>query len=237
MGDPIVRAPLTVVGGTFRLPTARIDIQEGGSINVDYDASAGFEEPARIDLDITGLTRLTARTIADVYESFEVSLNFRGNLMQDEGLRITAVSDPPGLSQERILAIIGQQDLIEALSQSVVGGRSGDFFSEALYSFAFPSLLGGFAEQLATSLNLDYVTIDYNPFDQAVLAAGLTLSEGLMLQLRRQLSEPRVGPLRYEIKLSYRLPVSDPNLSRIRFGIATDERVPWKITIDWGRRF
>jgi len=229
---PEIRAPLTLESGTFRLPTSRIKLEPGGSINVVY---AGDPAVPRVDLAITGTTTVTARQTSENYQTYFVTLDIRGNLLDPDGLRIQGTSDPADLTNAQILALIGQKDLIESLASSAFGSRDG--LRDTLFSLAVPSLTMGLTEGIASTLQLDYLTLDYNPFDQGIIRAGKTISNNLMLQVSRQLAEPATGRLKYEVKLTYRLPVKDEFFSKLRLGVGFDQDRPWKFTIDWSRKF
>lgn len=229
------RAPLTVERGQLRLPNARISLEPGGAVELSY--RAGNPTPVAVNVNLEGQTRLTARKALDQYETYEVTLYFRGNLLDPNGLQINAISDPPDLSKDTILGILGQRQLFEALEGSILGRQGTAGLLDPLYQYALPSLTEGFTGKLAASLGLDYVTLDYNPFDQAIARAGKSFGGNFLLQASRQLSEPAFGRKKYELKLTYRLPVEDKFFGRVRFGIGTDQDRPWKLTLDWARRF
>lgn len=233
--SPDLRLPLEVQAGEFRLPNARVRLEPAGSIDVRYVAFSQTQSDMRVDLDLQGRTVLAARR-GDQYESYEIELNIRGNVLQEGGLRIEARSEPPDLSEDQILAILGQRDLIEALARGATGGGAGEELRSALYSVGLPTLTQGFTQEIAGALQLDFVNVDYNAFDGTIIAAGKTLAPGLLLYGRRQLSQPTSGPLKYELRLSYRPRLRNPLLSRFRFSIGIDQDRPWKVAIDWSQR-
>lgn len=231
--DLVIEAPMTVEGGVLRLPTARVAIEQGGRVAV-----RSAEGNTRIDLSIEGTTRITARRASDLYESYDVRLYVRGDLLDEEGLQFDAVSEPAELTRDEILAVLGQKQLIEGLTlNSLQGGSRDELLRETLFTFALPTLAAGFTDTLATNLSLDYIALEYNPFDQAVVRAGKELTDGLMLHFLRQLSEPEIGPQKWEVKLTYRPPLKDKFFSRTRLSVGADQDVPWKIRFDWSRRF
>lgn len=232
LDNPEIRAPLTLEGGTFRLPTSRIKLEPGGTINVTY---AGQPPAARVDLAISGTTTVTARQTSESYQTYFVTLDIRGNLLEPDGLRIQGTSDPGDLTSAQIMALIGQKDLIESLTASAFGNQNA--LRDTFYSLAIPSLTMGLTEGIASTLQLDYLTLDYNPFDQTIIRAGKSFGRNLMLEVSRQLVEPNQGRLKYEVKLTYRLPVKDQFFSKLRLGVGFDQDRPWKFTIDWSRRF
>lgn len=238
LSDPAVNVPLTLESGTFRLPSGRLSLEPGGQIVISYNSLGGGEPVARVDLDLEGHTTVIARSSTGQYEPFRIVLGIQGNVMDEKNMRLTAVSDPPDLSQDEILALVGQRDLIQGLAAGVLGG-SGESskLRDALYSFAIPSFSQNLTQGIASGLKLDYLTVDYNPFDQVIMSAGKTIGKGLVLQVTRQLQGTEVGPLRYEVKLVYRLPVADRFFSRVTLGLGFDQSVPIKLTLNWSKRF
>ena len=172
------------------------------------------------------------------YEPYQITVNIRGNVLDENNLLFTATSDPPDLSQSEIMALIGQRDLIQGLAQGVFGGNGESSKArEAILSIAVPNLSHNLTQGLAEGLRLDYLSVDYNPFDQFVISAGKTIGKGLVLHAAKQLQSTEFGPLRYELKLVYRLPVADKFFSRVRLGFGTDQSAPWKFSINWTKRF
>ncbi len=231
--NPDVSLPLTVTGGRFDMPTARITIEEGGSIIVGYRSTLGDAPTARVDLNLEGRTTISARRTANEYEAYQIQLLIRGNLMEESGLRITASSDPPDLSSDQIMAILGHKELIEGIAH---GGSNIDLRG-TLYTVGLPSASNALTSGLAQDLGLDYISIDYNPFDQTVIGAGKVIGKGLMLQVNRQLSPNPGERLKYEVQLTYRLPMEDAFFSRVRLSLGLNQDVPWRLKLNWARRF
>ena len=231
--NPDVSVPLTVTGGVFEMPTARITVESGGSINVGYHGVLGAAPTARVDLDLEGRTTISARRLQNEYETYLVTLSIRGNLLDEHGLLIQASSDPPDLTSDQILAVLGQKDLIESFARH---GSDMDF-RESLYTVALPTAANIFTSGIARDLGLDYIALDYNPFDQAVASAGKTVARGLMVQGSRQLTQSVGERLKYEVQLTYRLPMQDAFFSKVRLSLGLDQDVPWRIRLGWGRRF
>lgn len=230
--NPDVTLPLKVSGGVLMLPTARISIEENGDVTVGYRASLGDAPTARVDLNLEGTTTVSARRVDNQYETYPVHLDIRGNLLEDNGLMITATSDPPDLSSDEIMAILGRKELIEEFAK---GSESSKL--ESIYTAAIPAAANLLTYDLANNLGLDYISIDYNPLDQTIAGFGKSLGTGLMFHASRQLSSSAGERLKYEVQLTYRLPLQNRVLSRIRFGIEADQDVPWRLRLNWARRF
>jgi hypothetical protein len=232
LAAPSLRAPLSVAGGSFRLPSGEVQLQPGGSIVAGYEAGSA---QAQVRMEAT--TSIVARRLGVSYDRYRVQLRVSGDALAPEGLSVFASSDPPDLTSDEIMAVIGQKELIEGLVGSVLQDRNDEFLRSALYSFAIPSLTQGISASLAESLRLDYITFEYNPFEQAVVRAGRDLGAGLQLSGSRQLLEPAFGPQRWDLRLTYRIPTRDLLLSRFRLGIGSDHEVAWRLFLDWSRRF
>lgn len=228
-----VKVPMRIDSGTFNLPTTRVTLQEGSTADVTVQGAA---DP-RLDVNLKGKTRVTVREASNQYRSYVLNLEIKGNLLEANGVNLSGTSDPPGLSEDRIVAILGQQDLIESLAAGVLGQSGPNSLTESVYSLALPGLTGGITESLAKALHLDYLVLDYNPFDLGILRAGLTLGKGLTLEGSRQLTQTNFSPLKYEIQFAYRIPSGKGLLDRTRLTLGTNETVGWKIGLEYSVRF
>ncbi len=229
-----LRMPLEVKRGALRLPNARITLEEG---TVDVSMRSDTGSVVRVDVDLTGETHVVARRGPDTYEDYAVTLNFRGDLLDPNGLTIDAQADPGDLSREEILAILGQKQLIEALAGTALQGQGSLGLRDPLYQMLAPTLSDPITGPLGRLLKLDYLSLDYNPLDQALSRFGKSLGSGFFLQGWYQLSEPRLGPRKYDLRVSYRLPRIAGLNDRLRLSLGTTQDRPWRISIDWGRRF
>lgn len=234
---PLATANMSVEEGVFNLLNSRIELEEGGQMAFRYDASPRQGAVAVLDLNLIGKTNITARSLATGLERYEVTIGITGDLLRDNGLRLVATSDPPDLSQDQILSILGQAELIKGLTDQAKGTGSSSFVRDTLFTYALPSLTGSLTRNLATSLGLDYIFIEYNPFDHFTVTAAKTIAQGLSLVGRRSLSSYSVSGTAYELKLVYRLPSRNRILSRTRFSIGFDQKRPWKIGVSYSTRF
>lgn len=238
LSEPNVNIPLRLDSGTFRLPSGRLVLEPGGTMVFNYSSFGGGDPVARVNLDIEGRTNVVSQRATGQYENYQVTINIRGNVLDERSLVLSATSDPGDLSQDEILALIGQRDLIQGIAQGVLGG-SGDrgVFRDLIYSVALPNLSQNLTQGIAQGLDLDFVSVDYNPFDQFMLRAGKTIGKGLVLEAARQLQNTGFGPTKWEVKLVYRLPMADRFFSRVRFAFGLDQSVPYKFSVNWSRRF
>lgn len=233
---PGLTAGLVVEKGVFRLPTNRVELEPGGRLDFAYRTGPYIEPSATLDVRLEGRTSVSARRFGDTIERYDVTLVLRGDLLQTGGVNITASSDPPDLSQEQILSILGQKDLIESFARATLR-PTGAAAQELVLGYFLPNLVTPLTEGLASGLALDYVSIEYNPFDQTVITAAKTIAKGLTILARRQVNALPGEKPRYELKLMYRPPFRNWIIGRSRFGIGLDQDRPWKITFEYGIRF
>lgn len=227
-----VRAPFTVDSGSLTLPSSRVTLDEGTVV-----VTTGFGGEARAEVNLNGWTVVTARREAGDYQTYRLNLQVQGNLLDPEGVRINGSSDPPDLSIEEIRAIIGQRDFIESLVGSALGTSDRSGLTGSIFSLALPSLTESWTGELAKALDLDYLALDYNPFDGAIARAGREFAQGLFLEASRQITAQGNEPIKFELRLSYRPPTKNKFLSRSRISISTTEQLPWRVGITWTSRF
>lgn len=232
---PELEGDLRVREGTIRLPNARIALDEDGTVRPSFRLGDPQTGSMRVVVDLIGRTRLTASRFAGEVERFDIVLEVRGDLLQESALSFIASSEPPGLSQERILALIGTGDLLESLN----AGFQRDRFQQALLNVAIPVFLDGFTQGLAKGLGLDYVGVSFDQQQTATVYVAKTLGRGLTLEGSREFAEDRdTGePVRYNLKLAYRLPAPRRAVSRYRLILGRDEITPWKIGVEYSGRF
>lgn len=231
LADPAFLSELDVQGGFLRLPNARIALDRDGEIRITYQNGL-----AVADLNLSGRTAVTAQGLSGVPDRYDVLLGIRGNLFREGGLILTASSDPPDLSQDRILALLGQRELIAGIASET---NAGSQIQSALLGVAVPYVAGALTDSLAQTLGLDFLNVDYNTFDQVSLSAGINLGKNFSLFARRQLSQPLPGlAQKFEVKLSYRPSFLRSQIARrLRFSFGIDQDRPWKIGLEYGIRF
>lgn len=232
---PDLVTKLDVQEGSMQLPTARVLLEDTSKITLNYQGRPDGNANARVDLDLEGRTSVSARRF-DSIERYDINLRIRGDLLDPQNtLSFTASSEPPDLSQDQILALIGQKEFIEGLASSVFRNRSA--VQDALLGFTLQNWLSPFTRSLAGELKLDYLAVEYNPIDGFSAVAAKTFDRGWTLQFRRQITSTVGQNNDYELKLTYRPRVRSRTLERTRFGLATDSRRPWKITFEYSIRF
>lgn len=234
---PELVANLRIANGLIRLPNARIAIEEGGDLRVLHTGRGQSESETRVDIDLEGRTSLTALRFGGLVQRYEVRLQMRGNLLDPNQQLITASADPPDISQQRILQLLGQADLIEGLGANVIGGLDWNKQVLGIAGFALPSIVDPLTERLAGEFGLEYLSFEYSAFEGPTVSAAKWLGKGLMLQYRRQLSDPVDGPIRYDLRLTYRPRWQKGFWQNVFLSLGTDQVTPYKFAIEYGRRF
>ncbi|MFQ3678168.1 MAG: hypothetical protein SNJ74_09540, partial [Fimbriimonadaceae bacterium] len=233
---PNAVADLEVVEGAIRLPNARIALDEGGTVRFSYDPAADPLNTTRLDVAVTGRTSLAASRFPGLVERFDVRLDVRGDMLRPDTQSILANSDPPGLSQERILALLGQSQVFESLSLDRDGGLE-QRLGQAAAGFAIPVLLDPITAEFARDFGLDYLNFEYNAFEGPSVAAAKTLSRTWAVQARRQLIEQPGFAIQYDLRLTY-TPFRRNRFARnVVFSFGQDQDRPWKIAVEYTERF
>jgi len=238
LNEPSLTSDLTVMGGSITLPTATVRIDPGGTVKLRYQTTPNGEALARLDVNLTAHTSLTTMDVGDIPQHYDIDLGIRGDLLQEGQTFITAESDPPGLGQERIMALLGQADLVAALAGSVSKLQASKELRNALAGYAVPALLSPLTNGLAKGLGLDYLNVEYNPFSQVSVSFAKDLGKNFSFQGRRQISSPLPGyKPQYDMNIVYRLPFHGKAFRRTSISFGVDQDRPWKIGIQYGIRF
>lgn len=232
-------ATLRVTKGVLRLPTTRVTLEPGGSIRPSFNLTNGVSD-ARLDVEIEGKTRVVAASrIGEGAQRYDITLDVRGDLLKDGGLALTATSDPSDLTQDEILALLGQVNLIEGIASGVQSGNPEAQIRDALIGIAVPYLLDPVTSKIAAAFTLDYLTLDINALDGATVYFAKTLGRNLTLQGSRQVSQINQNyPIKYDLRLAYQLRFGNrADRRRVNFILGLDEVRPWKIAVEYTFRF
>ena len=238
LNAPAVTSDLTVMGGTIKLPTSSVRIDPGGTVKLRYRTDPSGDTMASLVVDLVGRTSLTTAAYGDIPQHYDITLNVKGDLLQEGQTFVSAESEPPGLGQDRILALLGQADLIAALAGSATKFEASKDLRNALAGYAVPALLSPITNAFAKGLGLDYLNVEYGNLSQVYLSFSKDVSRTLSLQGTRQISEALPGSKQqYDLRLVYRLPFKGKALRNVSFNIGTDQDRPWKVGLQYGFRF
>ena len=230
---PEVSGALIIKDGFLRLPNARINLEEGGTVNLTYKGRGELDAILEAPVNLIGRTSLSAKRGVSSYERYDITMFVRGDMIKEGGLIIDAQSDPPDLTSNEIMAIIGQRDLIESFAGYGTTGNNQQL-RNAVLGLVVPSFSDWLTNPLAQTFSLDYLALDYNGIEGTTIFGAKSLNRYLTLQGRRG-----IGPTTpfsksiFELKLIYRIPSRNINLSRARFSLGTDQDRPWRITVEY----
>jgi hypothetical protein len=91
---------------------------------------------------------------------------------------------------------------------------------------------------LARSLGLDYLSLEYNAYDQTTIAASRSLNGEFSVQYRGQIGSPTPGLKSIEDFELYYTPRRLPgSLRHLSFSLGSDQDDLWKIAVQYGIRF
>ncbi len=237
--QPQLTANLDVQKGQLKLPASTIRLEDGGTVVLNYQATR-TDTFARLDVDLTGLTQVTAPGAGDTIQRYDVTLGVKGDLLSANGLSLTASSDPPDLSQDRILGLLGQTDVLQSLNpgSGVSRSEAQRQVQSALAGFALPSLVDPITSSIAKSLGLDYLEVGFNPYQEATFSFAKSLGGELTLQGSRGLSQPPPGyPFQYDYRLVLHPRRFGKLLSRFSLFLGTDQDNPYKFGLIYSTRF
>jgi len=234
--QPQVRAEFQVLEGTLRLPTTDLRFTEGSRAVFTYDPQGGFGEAAQMDISLNATTRITAHNGISV-QRYTVNLAISGDLLSDEDLNIIATSDPPDLTRDQILAVLGQQQLLEGMAGAAVGGFNTQL-TDTLTSVLAPVLARSVTRSLERSLGLDYLSFDIRPGSATSVTLAKALGSGFTLEYRRTLEEfEESGVPLEEVGLTYSPRLRNPILGRIRISVMAERGGVIRLSVGYSRRF
>ncbi|MFQ3609899.1 MAG: translocation/assembly module TamB domain-containing protein, partial [Fimbriimonadales bacterium] len=213
----------SIRGGALSLPTARLRLEPDSLVRISYPyTTLQGETIARIDLDVRASTSVVATDFTGDPMRYRVEVDIRGALDDPERLQMTARSDPPGLSEQTILSLLGRGEVLSALAR---GADPAELFrqqiGEILSAQVLPGLLAPIETGIAQAFDLEQFSLDYTGLQPATIYLVKNLFNGVGIAYRRTLSG---GTPSYQVRLFYRLPFRNPLLQRLRVGFGFDER-------------
>jgi hypothetical protein len=236
LSNPVALAELVTERGSIRLPGGVVRVDEGGQISFAYKRPLSGGTPASAELDLRGRSQVTLARPGQGSQRYDVTLDIRGDVLRENGLKFDAQSSPSDLTQDEILNALGRTDL---LSSFAAGGSSTERnVRNAFVGFALPGLLDNFTGGVARGLGFDYLNLEYNEFDSATVAFARSLGQDFTFQGRQQVGTPTPGYRSiFDLRLSYNPRRLLPKLSRFSFTVGVDQDRPWKAAVEYGTRF
>ncbi|BCW96072.1 MAG: translocation/assembly module TamB domain-containing protein [Fimbriimonadales bacterium] len=214
---PTLSGEFSLRGGALSLPTARLRIEPDSVARLNYPfTSATGETIARIELDVRASTNVVAPDFTGDPVRYRVEVDVRGPLDDPERLQLSARSDPPGLSEQRILSLLGRGQALSAIAR---GADPAQVFREQLGDIltaqVLPELLAPLETGIAEAFDLEQFTLDYTGLRPASLYLVKNLFDGFGIAYRRGIG---VASNEYQARIFYRLPFRNRLLQRLRVG-------------------
>jgi len=222
LNDPRASGTFSLQGGAMRLPTARLRLEPESLILLSYPhLTPDGEKIARLDLNVRATTTVVALDYTGNPQRYRVELDIHGPLDDPQRFQMVARSDPPGLSEQHILSLLGRGGALEAL---VRGGDPVQIFrqqlSEMVTGQVLPGLLSPLETGIAEALGLEQFALDYTGgVAPTSLYLVKELFNGFGISYRRSLT---LANPQYEVRLFYRLPFRNRFLQRLKFGWGFD---------------
>ncbi len=210
-------------GGALSLPTARLRIEPDSVARLVYPFTAPTGETiARIELNVRASTSVVAADFTGDPVRYRVEVDVNGPLDDPERLQLTARSDPPGLSEQRILSLLGRGQALAAIAR---GADPAQVFREQigdiLTAQVLPGLLASLETGIAEAFDLEQFSLDYTGLRPASLYLVKNLFDGVGVAYRRGIG---VGNEEYQVRFFYRLPFRNRLLQRLRVGFGFDHK-------------
>jgi hypothetical protein len=214
---PSLAGEFNLRSGALSLPTARLRIEPDSVARLNYPfTNAAGETIARIELDVRASTSVVAPDFTGDPIRYRVEVNVRGPLDDPERLQLTARSDPPGLSEQRILSLLGRGQALAAIARGDDPARVfREQLGDILTAQVLPGLLAPLETGIAEAFDLEQFTLDYTGLRPASLYLVKNLFDGVGIAYRRGIG---VAGNEYQARLFYRLPFRNRLLQRLRFG-------------------
>jgi autotransporter translocation and assembly factor TamB len=219
--SPSLSGEFSLRSGALSLPTARLRIEPDSVARLNYPfTNAAGETIARIELDVRASTSVVAPDFTGDPIRYRVEVDVRGPLDDPERLQLTARSDPPGLSEQRILSLLGRGQVLAAIARGDDPARVfREQLGDILTAQVLPGLLAPLETGIADAFDLEQFTLDYSGLRPASLYLVKNLFDGVGIAYRRGIG---VAGNEYQARLFYRLPFRNRLLQRLRVGFGFD---------------
>jgi len=216
--SPSLSGEFSLRSGALSLPTARLRIEPDSVARLNYPfTNAAGETIARIELDVRASTRVVAPDFTGDPVRYRVEVDVRGPLDDPERLQLNARSDPPGLSEQRILSLLGRGQALAAIARGDDPARVfREQLGDILTAQVLPGLLAPLETGIAEAFDLEQFTLDYSGLRPASLYLVKNLFDGVGIAYRRGIG---IAGNEYQARLFYRLPFRNRMLQRLRVGV------------------
>lgn len=236
LNEPEIRTEFQIQEGSLALPTTDLRFSSGSRATLVYAPAEQFESQAKLDVVLYATTRVTASNGLNV-QRYLINLTITGDALSQEDFNILATSDPPDLTRDQILAILGQQQLFEDVAGAALGGFNSQL-TQTIGSVIAPVLARSVTRSLERSLGLDYLAFDIRPGSPTTVTLIKTLGSGFSLEYRRTVEVfQQTGEPLEEIGLTYVPRIRNPILGRVRISVVGERDGIVRLSIGYWQRF
>jgi hypothetical protein len=241
---PRIDGTFLISKGQFYFPTATFKVVPVGTLDFHYHPPDGIDET----IDLTATTSITvspdilARNPAGVNDTvayvpsltsqsaygsqrYVVTVAMHGSLESPDKLQLTFQSNPPGLTNSQILAVLGGQEAIAGLTNGNMQGALQTEVASVFNASVVPKILQPLEDSIGTVLGLEDFSIDYAPDSPVQVTFVKRLGDRLSVTYTQSVNSRSPGavsstlyPPEYQVKLGYSF---TPRLSAT---ISTDDQ-------------
>lgn len=233
LDSPVVDVGFRVIDGDVQLLSGPLKIEQGSVAHLSHRPVGLGATETRLPIDLRARTSLTSVTEANV-QRYDVTLYITGDLFSKEGLDFDVLSDPPGLTKDDFVGIVGQKQLFA--SETGFGGNFQDRLKDIL-SVVSPVFLTPITSQLEKAFGLDYIVLNFGSGSLGGIIFGKTLGKGFSLEYRQPLNEDSTLNQLDQLTLTYRPPVKNPLVSRLTLGVGLNREGEASFSLTYSNRF
>lgn len=221
---PVLSGLFSLARGAMNLPTARLRIEPGSTLQLTYPVQTRLGETiARLDLNLHATTSVVLTDFTGYPQRYRIDLEIRGPLDDPSRFRLTGRSDPVGLSEQRILALLGREPALGALvsgrnPEEVLRTQLADVFTGQL----LPTLLEPLETGLASAFRLEQLALEYDRLAPLSVFLVKNLFDGFGISYRRSFFTGPHG--HYQVRFFYRPPLRNRFLQRLKLGWGFDDQ-------------
>jgi autotransporter translocation and assembly factor TamB len=216
LSSPNIDGRVVVAEGYIRLPTARLRLVKGGTVDFTYAPSAQGSTGSGVvsaTINVEGKTTVTALSPAGARKQYQISMLVRGPV---DNMNVVLKSNPPDLSQNRILALLGHVEDIFTPGDVALK----EDLSQVFTALAGGAVLGPFENAVTEALGLQEFRVVGGIKDPVAVYASREVLPDLSVSYYRSLNaldEEYFLRLSYQIKDKYAIGITkdDRNVSTL----------------------
>jgi hypothetical protein len=227
---PNLDATFYVRKGQFYFPTATFRVVPVGSVNLNLHSPTAMAEtidmtattsisvsqgllernPAGVNTATAYVPSLSTSAGTGSNQLYTVTVTITGRLDIPDRLNLSFTSNPPGLTNEQILAALGGSDAIAGLTGGNVLGAVQDQVASVFNASVVPKLLQPFENSVGSVFGLEDFSINYIPESPVQVTIVKRLGSKLSVTYTQSVESRSPGavsttlePPEYQVQLGY----------------------------------